>query len=172
MVTTTWGEWRRRNPGTRVLSLDTGHQRDYGEGVAYADYFGDDELMFNTPFNDQRLANKQEVLALRFVGAPGEQLAIDTAFLEKNPLFANSIGPQEFVVLTDRTGANRVYDPEDVDLVAYDGDATVTDARGVTWTLDEEVLLSSEGRVLRRLPYHRAFWFGWHAAYPETQLIQ
>ena len=33
VVTSTWGEWKRRHPKTKVLSLDTGHQRDYGEGV-------------------------------------------------------------------------------------------------------------------------------------------
>ena len=27
------------------------------------------------------------------------------------------------------------------------------------------------GRKLRRLPAHRAFWFGWHAAYPDTRLV-
>ena len=46
VVTTTWGEWRRRHPDTKVLSLDTGHRRNYDEGVAYADYFETDELMF------------------------------------------------------------------------------------------------------------------------------
>ena len=34
VVTTTWGEWRRRHPETRVLSLNTGYQRDYAEGAA------------------------------------------------------------------------------------------------------------------------------------------
>ena len=32
VVTTTWGEWRRTHPETTVLSLETGHQRDYSEG--------------------------------------------------------------------------------------------------------------------------------------------
>lgn len=50
VVTTTWGEWRKRNPKITVLSLDTGHQRDYGESVAYQQYFATDQLMFNTPF--------------------------------------------------------------------------------------------------------------------------
>ncbi|MEO1475810.1 MAG: DUF3179 domain-containing (seleno)protein, partial [Pseudomonadota bacterium] len=68
VVTTTWGEWKRRHPETQVLSLNTGHFRDYGEGVAYNDYFSTDRLMFNTPFRDDRLKNKQEVLALRFPG--------------------------------------------------------------------------------------------------------
>ena len=31
VVTTTWKEWRRRHPNTLVLSLDTGHRRDYGD---------------------------------------------------------------------------------------------------------------------------------------------
>lgn len=39
VVTTTWREWRAAHPDTTVLSLDTGHQRDYDEGVAYRSYF-------------------------------------------------------------------------------------------------------------------------------------
>ena len=47
VVTTTWGEWKRRHPDTSVLSLKTGHRRDYGEGVAYQEYFATDNMMFN-----------------------------------------------------------------------------------------------------------------------------
>ena len=172
VVTTTWGEWRKRHPDTTVLSLNTGHQRDYGEGVAYANYFGTDDLMFNTPFNDDRLDNKQEVLALRFPAAPNQQLAIDTDFLNDNPIYKGKIGQQEFVVLTDKTGANRVYDPQDIEFQNYDRDQTVKEKSGKKWTVQEEWLESSSGERLARLPYHRAFWFGWHAAFPETKLIQ
>jgi hypothetical protein len=35
VVTTTWKEWKKRHPNTTVLSLDTGHARDYREGAAY-----------------------------------------------------------------------------------------------------------------------------------------
>lgn len=172
VVTTTWKEWRRRHPNTKVLSLNTGHRRDYGEGVAYADYFATDQLMFNTPFDDQRLANKQEVLALRFAAAPDKQLAIDTDYLNNNPVFHHQIGAQKFVVLTDKTGANRVYDPGTVKFRNYDGLDTAFDQTGRSWTVSEQSLVASDGSELDRLPYHRAFWFGWHAAYPETQLIQ
>ncbi len=172
VVTTTWGEWRKRHPDTTVLSLSTGHQRDYGEGVAYASYFGTDELMFNTPFSDDRLDNKQEILALRFPAAPNQQLAIDTDFLNKNPVYKGSIGQQKFVVFTDETGANRVYDPQDINFDGYDGNQNVTDATGTQWALNEEWLETPDGKRLNRLPYHRAFWFGWHAAFPQTKLIQ
>jgi hypothetical protein len=172
VVTTSWGEWKRRHPQTQVLSLETGHRRDYGEGVAYQDYFATDRLMFNTPFADTRLKNKQEVLALRFAGAPGQQLAIDTDFLLQNPVYKDAIGLQRFIVLTDKTGANRVYDPANIEFTAYDGDRAVTDADGQVWQLSESALTAPDGRAIERLPYHRAFWFGWTAAFPDTRLVK
>lgn len=172
VVTTTWKEWRKRHPNTTVLSLDTGHLRNYDEGNAYKDYFASDELMFNTPFNDSRLKNKQEVLALRFPAAPNQQLAIDTAFLKNNTVYHNKIGQQNFVVFTDGTGANRVYDPKDIKFIDFDGNFITTDKTGKKWTLSESGLLADNGQTLARLPYRRAFWFGWLAAFPDTKLIK
>lgn len=173
MVTTTWGEWKRRHPDTTVLSLNTGYRRDYGENKAYQRYFSNDQLMFNTPFQNDQLKNKQEVLALTFPASPTEQLAIDTEFLNKNPLYIDKIGIQRLLVLTDTTGANRVYDPQDVEFVSYDRDITVIDSDGDEWTLSEGRLESPDhGVSLNRLPARRAFWFGWYAAFPETRLIK
>jgi len=173
VVTTTWGEWKERHPDTQVLSLNTGHDRDYGEGVAYNEYFATDQLMFNTPFNDNRLQNKDEILALRFPAHPKEQLAIDTNFLSKNPVYIDQIGDQKLVVLTDVSGANRVYDPLEITFTAYDQKSTVTDSDGDQWTLTEHALTHTEtGQTLESLPYHRAFWFGWHATFPESRLIK
>ena len=63
-VTTTWGEWRSLHPATTVLSLDTGHRRDYSEGAAYRNYFSTDELMFQVSNTDSLLKNKEEVLVV------------------------------------------------------------------------------------------------------------
>ena len=46
VVTTTFGEWRAAHPETTVLSIETGHDRDYGEGAAYREYFATNQLMF------------------------------------------------------------------------------------------------------------------------------
>ena len=172
VVTTTWGEWKRRHPKTKVLSLDTGHRRDYGEGVAYHEYFATDRLMFNTPYNDQRLKNKDEVLALRFKSNPHEQLAISAKFLKKNPVYMDKLGTQNILVLTDKTGANRVYDPKGLMFESFDGDKTAVDSTGTVWTLSESKLVSGDGQELKRLPYNRAFWFGWHATYPKSRLVK
>ena len=54
-----------------MLSLDTGHRRDYSEGAAYRTYFGTDDLMFRVSNVDRRLANKEEVLVLRLADPGG-----------------------------------------------------------------------------------------------------
>lgn len=172
VVTTTWGKWKALHPDTKVLSLNTGHRRNYGEGVAYHEYFATDELMFHTPFSDYRLKNKQEVLALRFKNQPHEPVAISASFLRKNPVYSNAIGSQKYVVLTDETGANRVYDPEDVVFTQFDGAQKAKDLLGQSWKVSESKLIAPDGRELKRLPYHRAFWFGWHSSYPNTRLIK
>ncbi|MYH51722.1 MAG: DUF3179 domain-containing protein [Gemmatimonadetes bacterium] len=172
VVTTTWGEWRRRHPGTLVLSLDTGHERDYGEGAAYRDYFATDRLMFGVPKLDSRLRNKDEVLALRFPEAPDEQLAIWVVFLSRNRVYQDAVGGREFVVLTDRSGASRVYESGGRRFARWDTVDTAWDEGGGRWTVGEDALVGPGGERLERLPAHRAFWFGWYAQYPGTRLVR
>ena len=122
VVTTTWGEWRRRHPATRVLSLDTGHRRDYAEGAAYRDYFATDELMFSVPVLDRRLKNKDEVFTVLLARHPEAPLAMSAAFLARTPVHHDAIEGTALVVLTDPSGANRAYASEDVTFTRYDGD--------------------------------------------------
>lgn len=171
-VTTTWREWKKRHPQTRVLSLDTGHARDYREGAAYADYFASDKLMFGVPRLDARLANKAEVLALRFVEAPGEPLAISADYLLKHRVFHERIGTRSLVVLTDAGGANRVYAAGTLRFVDWNGEDQLRDSAGGVWKVDEGSLRGPARQTLARLPAHRAFWFGWYAAYPDTRLVK
>ena len=173
VVTTTWKRWRELHPDTQVLSLDTGHRRDYGEGVAYQSYFATDELMFEVPSLDDRLANKAEVLALRFgSGAAPTAIAVDR--LAKEPVYSGDLDGTPFVILTDASGASRVFARPEGGIVSFDGDRTALDEAGRRWTVQEDALVAaSEGaQRLERLPAHRAFWFGWHAAHPDTKLIR
>jgi hypothetical protein len=168
VVTTSWGEWKSRHPQTLVLSLDTGHQRDYSEGAAYREYFSTDRLMFTVPRLDARLPNKAEVLALRFDESAA---AISADFLRANRVYHDRLGRQEFVVLTDAGGANRVYESAGVRFESWDGRAAARDSTGRAWKVGEDAL-TAPGRTLKRLPAHRAFWFGWYAAYPDTRLVK
>ena len=172
LVTTTWGEWRRRHPETRVLAEDTGFSRDYSEGAAYRDYFASKRLMFTVPKLDNRLPNKAEVLAVRIAEASGMHLAIAQSFLAANPVYHDRVAAVDFVVVTDASGANRVYDARDIALVSWDGIDTARDRAGGVWKVSEARLTGPRGEVRERLPAHRAFWFGWYAAFPDTRLVK
>ena len=107
VVTTTWGEWRADHPQTSVLSLQTGYHRDYGEGVAYHDYFATQELMFPVSRTDLRLRNKDEVLGIRLPGK--KPLAFSVLYLNKNPKVTYTHEGVALEILTSPHGANRVY---------------------------------------------------------------
>ncbi|MEM6885585.1 MAG: DUF3179 domain-containing protein [Verrucomicrobiota bacterium] len=178
VVTTTWGEWKKRHPETQVLSLNTGHHRDYGEGVAYQSYFATDVLMFPVPQTDTRLANKAEVVALLLPDAKTattkthQPLAVSADYLRDQPIFHVTSNGVSFVILTDPSGANRVYArQENQKFKLGDTPEKLEDQNGLSWSVGEDQLTATDGTTLKRLPSHRAFWFGWFAAFPETQLI-
>ncbi|MCK8524044.1 DUF3179 domain-containing protein [Aquimarina sp. D1M17] len=173
VVTTTWGEWKKRHPETKVLSLNTGHRRDYGEGIAYKDYFATDDLMFTIPSTDRRLKNKQEILAIRLPDKTEENIAISSKFLRKNHIYEGTINNQNFVVFTDKSGAHRVYFSEGITFTSYDQESAVIDTSGNSWSLDENHMKNiTSNKILKRLPTHNAFWFGYKAAFPKVKLIK
>lgn len=172
VVTTTWGEWRKKHPETSVLSLNTGHRRDYGEGVAYKSYFADDQLMFNVQRNDNRLKNKESILAIKLPEFPEETVAISTRFLKKNKVYHLEVGSKNLIVLTDKSGANRVFEAHDTRFKKLKSSTTVEDSAGMTWTIKENQLLAADGTAYERIHTFNAFWFGWQAAYPDTRLIK
>ena len=177
MVTTTWAEWRTRHPETTVLSLETGHQRDYAEGAAYRDYFGTDELMFQVQARDDRLDNKDEVVVLLFddpVGGVRHPVALSVDFLKDRPVFQTEAAGQPFVVVTSPDGANRVYRTGGQRFERRLDDFRVADAEGRVWRVTEDELVAEDDAAARlgRLPAHRAFWFGWYAQFPQTELFK
>jgi hypothetical protein len=172
VVTTTWGEWRREQPGTTVLSLETGHDRDYGEGAAYRDYFATDRLMFRVPRIDRRLRNKDEVLGILVPAAGGgrQAAALAVSFLDRNRVFHFEIEGRRLVVLTTGGGANRVYDAAGRRF-SVSRSGRLVDQDGAVWTRTDDALVSGGAR-LARVPTWRAFWFGWYAQFPETLLFK
>lgn len=172
IVTTTWKAWRELHPDTLVLSLDTGYRRDYSEGAAYRDYFATDELMFTVPEHDRRLKNKAEVLGLVFRQAPQQALAVSSKFLKKNRIYYDQLGDVRFVVVTDDSGAHRVYESGSISLKKWQAPDRLVDQEGHSWQMTEPFLTSDDGRRLSRLPSHNAFWFGWFSAYSHTRLVK
>ena len=173
VVTTTWGKWRREKPTTKVLSLETGHERDYREGAAYADYYDSPYLMFEVPEIDKRMPIKDEVLAIRHGDLSKDALAISVDFLSQTPVYSDTVDGTDIVILTCQTGSSRVYKSIGITFAEWDGSNTAKDDAGNSWVVNEDAINNVDtGTSLPRLPAHRSFWFAWYSMHPETRLIQ
>lgn len=170
VVTTTWGQWRARHPDSKVLDIDTGFRRDYAEGAAYSSYFSNDNLMFTIPEQlvDPSLANKAEILALR---EGDDALAISAEFLDSHRVYHDQLAGRNIVVVTDKSGANRVYATQENQFERTENGQRLIDSKHNSWQVLEGFLLGPNGQELPRVPAHRAFWFGWKAAVPDTRLV-
>ncbi len=177
VVTTTWGEWRVAHPETTVLSLETGHDRDYSEGAAYKEYFSTDALMFPVPFDDDRLRNKDEVVVMLLSDATSDvrhPLAVAVKSLDRTPVLHIEEQGHALVVVTSESGANRVYEVGDRRFADDHEEDRIADRSGRIWDITEEALVAQDDDAVRleRVPAQRAFWFGWHAQFPNTRLVQ
>lgn len=172
VVTTTWGKWSQLHPQTTVLSLKTGHRRDYREGIAYRRYFSTHQLMFGVPKRDERLKNKDEVFVIRTDENEDSSLVFSQDFLSQTPVVQRDLAGKSYVVVTDETGANRAFSAADKRFVSL-ADGRLEDSAGQAWIVSETELLNEKTKErLPRVAGHRAFWFGWYAAHPNVDLIQ
>ena len=133
--------------------------------------------MFAVSRRDARLANKEEVLVLRLPDPerPGEllPLAVTARFLLRNRVYHHEFAGRNLAIVTSEQGANRVYDAGAVRFARRVDDERVIDDAGRTWRVSEDALVLQDGAGARlaRVPAQRAFWFGWYAQFPATELI-
>jgi Protein of unknown function (DUF3179) len=155
---TTWRAWQAKHPDTKVLSLDTGHERDYTPGEPYGDYFASDGLMFPALVADARLAPKDYVFALR---ADGREQAWSLADFEGGRVINATVGDLPVVLIGDAaTRTVRAYEAGSREFAAG-ADAATLVADGQSWRIEEDALVSPDGTRLPRLPGHIAYWFAW-----------
>ena len=185
-VVTSWGAWRTRHPETTVLSIETGHERPYLPGMPYGHYFESSTKMFPAREARKELPSKERVYGLAR-GADAKawplerltkaQVTNDALGAEPVVLVAGegrvevraSDGAQEFQRY-DAGGAVRAYARGAHEFAPGDDAATLRDAVGALWRLEEDALLGPAGERLPRLPGALAYWFAWQAFHPTTAL--
>lgn len=100
LVLTSWGQWKRRHPETKVLGLDTGYARRYEPGAVYGEYFASPGTMFPVWRRSKLLPLKARVFALV---VNGEAKAYP---LEGLPEVVNDeVGGEPLVVVAEGRGA-------------------------------------------------------------------
>ena len=157
VVITSWGNWRAANPGHEGALARHGHDRNYGSGVVYRDYFGSPDLMFPTVVDQAKLAQKDYVFGIRTFGA-AKAWPLDV--FEGGKMVNDAIADTPLVLIGDKgTRTVRAYERGDLAFVA-EGDRLKSED-GVLWDLGEEAITATDGRTLPRVAGHIAYWFAW-----------
>lgn len=156
-----------------MLTVKTGHLRNYDEGHAYHHYFADDDLMFDVrpSFRNYSLKNKAEVVGVWLPEHPKKPLAISAEFLFKNQMYFDHIEDVHFVVLTENganaiVSGNRVFQVKSLDqFKSWDPrENKLIDTDDQVWLVSESEIApedkQSKEQPLKRIPSHRSFWFG------------
>ena len=154
-----WIRWFARNPETKVLSLNTGHTRDYGSGVVYEKYFASPKLMFPTRVDQTRHKQKDYVFGIRTFG--GAKAWPVTAF-EGGRVINDRVAGLNVVLIGDRLGRTvRAYDRGEHEF-SPGANASEVRSGGQIWTVGEEQLTAQDGTRVPRVAGHVAYWFAWN----------
>lgn len=164
LVTTTWGEWVKKHPNTKILSEDTGYHRDYTPGAAYGAYFFSEELMFPASVKDEALKPKDKVFGLRISGA---NKAWALKLFKNNNVINDRVGIIPVVLVGHaKSQTVRAYRSEGLTFTRSETGALM--ANNQEWQLTENELIGPDKQKLSRLPGHVAYWFAWSGYFPET----
>ncbi len=168
VVVSDWASWLEDHPGTLVLDIDTGYDRDYSPGSAYGDYFASPSTLFPVFRRSQALPEKSFVFALLVDGTPKAYALRD---LQEQPVVNDEIAGVPLAVVTEPASRTvRAYERGERSFEAGPEPGALIDESGSSWRVTEESLVGPDGVSLGRLPGHLAYWFGWFSFYPQTLL--
>ncbi|HEY0511880.1 MAG TPA: DUF3179 domain-containing (seleno)protein [Thermoanaerobaculia bacterium] len=171
VVLTTWTSWFQAHPETRVLSLETGAGRTYEPGGRP----GDDPVL---PVS-RRSPALPETSWVYGLMVKDEARAYPVDRVAKAGTVDDELAGVPIVLVADpgadsRSRTVRAYERGDRVFARsghpFLGAAFVNDQDGHPWKIGEEALATSDGKRLRRLPGNLAYWRGWFAAYPRTEV--
>lgn len=167
VVITTWQSWKTSHPKTKVLSMNTGHRRNYGSGVVYREYFASSELMFPALVDQSSHRQKDYVFAIRQFGA-ARAWPLDA--FGRSRVINDAIANRPLVLIgNDEKRAVRAYERASHKFAASGSE--LVDETGQKWTMTEEALVGPGGTELPRVAGHISYWFAWDNYLGDTATV-
>lgn len=177
LVETTWLTWKDMYPSTKVVSTETGYNRDYGR-YPYGNYrTRDDFLIFPVTNEDDRLPNKERVHGILLPGST--RVYPMSLFGDGVTVIQENIDGRNIVVAgsaSDNFAVSYINDPiEEITLsftpVQDQYPVVMIDQEGNMWDLFGRAV--SGPRTGARLEHARSFmgyWFSFAAFYPDVTI--
>jgi len=173
---TTWKTWKVINPGSLIMSTNTGYQRDYNN-YPYGDYKVSDNLLFTVNNNDTRLHKKERVH-----GISSENSAIAypiNSFDGEITIMNHEINNEKIVVAISKTFnfaisfKRKLDDGTELEFTKVTNKLPIimTDQFGNEWDLfGRSVSGPRSGAELGKLTSYNAYWFAWAAFHPDSEI--
>jgi hypothetical protein len=162
-----WDQFRQSFPDGKLLSRDTGYQRDYGHNP-YAGYDRVDQSPFLFKGTvDRRLPPMERVVA---VSLNGETVAYPFPLLQEHRVVSDSVGGTALVVF---------FQPGTVSALegralrfTWRNESIVDDETGSHWDVVGHATSGPlAGKQLNSIVHGNHFWFAWAAFQPTTRVF-
>jgi len=172
---TTWKTWKEMFPSSKVISTSTGYNRNYGN-YPYGDYKTSKNLIFPVKNKDNRLHEKERVLAVVI----NEKAKAFT--FQKNSqgnIVSTDTFQGEKLVITKNTSANfmvafkSVLNGKELNFEAVQNQFPVIlkDNEGTAWDVFGRGITGPQaGEKLETVPQMMGYWFAFAAFYPDIEL--
>ena len=163
-VWTTWEDWRRRHPQSKVLSIETGHARNYrsdpyGSYNPLEGYYtADAPRLFPVLHEDDRYPPKHEIFGFRD-GA--QAVAVEPGFLAERGVLHHRGPGGDYVIIHD-PGLDTAWVFRGATAASVDTDTVSFGPQGPTFPGRE---------ALEPVHGFTAMWFAWVAFYPGTEVL-
>lgn len=178
LIETTWGSWKQMYPNTKVVSRNTGFNRDYGR-YPYGDYRTNQNfILFPVARVDNRLPAKERVLGVILE----DKLKVYSIelFREQNRVIEDQFKGKDLVIIGNKTAnfvvafenslnaGKRIFTPVQNKLPVV-----MRDDLGNEYDIAGRVTSGPDvGKALRDVPRMMSYWFSWASFYPEIELYQ
>lgn len=176
LLETTWATWKKLYPDSRVLSTQTGFNRNYGN-YPYGNYKTSNDLIFPVNNTDDRLHKKERVLAVihderarayRFDSFDASLSVIYDEFLSQELVIAGSKNLNLMVAFNRELPDGTVLDFEPLE---NELPVILSDQEGNHWDVfGRAVNGPREGEKLPQLTQMMGYWFSFAAFYPGISI--
>lgn len=170
---TTWTTWKKLFPNSKVVSTETGMQRDYTE-YPYGNYMENKEIYFDVAFENDTLHPKERLFGViqkdkakcyRFNNFKGGVRIITDNVFDKEIIVVGSERDNFITAFENPTKAKYFPSTDKLPGLFHDEQNNIYDAFGFC------ISGNKKGERLTPMNGFMAYWFGWYAFYPEVKFM-
>jgi len=176
LLETSWKQWKEMFPNSKVVSVETGYSRNYGN-YPYGSYRTSSLLIFPVSTSDNSLHKKERVHGIvisdkarvyRFEDFGDSLTLINDLFQEREIIVAGI--KNEFIV----SFYTELPDGTELELSAVDGRLPVIlrDENSGEWNIFGEAISGPyKGKKLESTVSFMGYWFSWASFYPDVEIF-